>query len=443
MKEPHDPRELFQRLLVGGRWLLLAAELVAALFLLPSTLLGPISGPVLALFFIYSAASLVAVRQAVIQRSSVRGLLALDLLWITFAAYHTGGSGSPFLGLAYLVILAGALFYNLPGGLTLGIASALLAVGLARFSPSGNWADLWPDLRNLAFYYVLVGGFTGYLAGTLKAWFLRYQRSQSEIQEREVQEVLRRREMELARNIQQAALPTTPPRIPGLDIAVRLEFAREVGGDFCLFLPDGERIALVVGDVSGKGTPAALVSTTIAYLLPALWPSLGPPEAICTLNRALRERLPAAAFVTMVVAEVDLEAETMRLWNAGHPAPLLWRAPEARVMEAEVFNPVLGVLPGCECHPKSWPFQIGDLLLLYSDGLTEAQNADGEQFTDERVRAVLAQHAHGSAAEVAEALAAAVRNWGSLSDDLTLVVCKRVPDPAPAGSASVDNEAPR
>lgn len=432
------PEELlgtFQSVLVAGRWLLMGAETAATGLLMATADLGPGAIPALALLFGYNALSLVVVHRIPIRRVPVPWLLALDVLFLAVAAHHTGGSGSPFLGQYYLIILAAALFYGLAGGLVLGTVSALASAVLVPLSPTGSWGELWQDLRNLAVYYVIIGGFTGYLVDRLRTWFARYQESQAEIRKQELQAEVAHRELELARAMQNASLPAIPPRVPGLDIEARLEFAREVGGDFYLFLMEGERVGLVVGDVSGKGVPAALISTTVAHLLPTLQPLKDPALALRRLNQDLTQRLPTNAFVSLVLAEVDTGAGSLRTWSAGHPPALLWRAGEGRVVQAEGHNPLLGIFPEYHCHPEDWPLETGDVLLLYSDGLIEASNAQDEQYGVERAAEVLRQNTNRSAEGIADALVSAVRQWGDLSDDLTLLICKRVAErPPPRGS---------
>jgi serine phosphatase RsbU (regulator of sigma subunit) len=423
---PEDLREVFRQQLVAGRWLLLIAAVAVSLLLFLSGELSSLALRTLGLFFVYGVITPILVQRWQLSRLPVRALLALDMLWIALAAYYTGGASSPFLGLYYLTILAAALLYNLPGGLVVGITATLFAVLVGHLQHTGSGLEFWLDLRNLAFYYVLVGGFTGFLVGRSKDWMRRFQESQAHLLARKVRDESERRELELARKFQEAALPTTAPQVPGMEIAVRMEYAGEVGGDFYLYLPGQERFGLVVGDVSGKGISAALLSTTIAYLLPGFFPLADPTQALLSLNAALRERLPPHAFVTLVLAIIDQAAGKLYLWSAGHPPALLWDASEGSVREAQVYNPVLGILPAVQCHPEEWSLETGDVLVLFSDGLVEVQNAERDLFRSSRAADVLASNAGRAAGEIADALVEAGKAWGPLSDDLTLVVCKRL-----------------
>jgi serine phosphatase RsbU (regulator of sigma subunit) len=145
------------------------------------------------------------------------------------------------------------------------------------------------------------------------------------------------------------------------------------------------------------------------------------------LNQDLTERLPDQAFVTLTLVLADLSRGRVCVWSAGHPPALLWRAGGAEVVETRVQSPLLGVFPTWEGCAEELPMETGDVLLLYSDGLIETRNARGEEFDLSRAASVLAQHAHESAEEILDALTEAVNRWGTPADDLTILVCRRVP----------------
>ncbi|HEU4752152.1 MAG TPA: PP2C family protein-serine/threonine phosphatase, partial [Armatimonadota bacterium] len=275
--------------------------------------------------------------------------------------------------------------------------------------------------------------FAGFLSERLRLWHRRYQAGRDEARERELEDRIAEREFQLARAMQRAAMPSVPPAIPGLELAVRSRFARQVSGDFYMFLPDEKSVGVIIGDVSGKGLPAALVSTSIGHLLPWLHPLRSPGNALKNLNRDLLDRLPTESFVSLTLINLDLARGCVTLWNCGHPPPLLWRAREQRLVEGTLFNPVLGIFAGWEGHPERWDCEPGDVLLLCTDGLLEVRNADGEQFEAQRAGATLAEHAALPAEEIADALLRAAESWGTLTDDVTLVVCKRVPVAPGAG----------
>lgn len=424
--------ETFQRPLIGGRWLLVAAETLESLLVVFGEPLRRGALPALGLMFLYNVCSLLLVHLVPIRRLPLYGLLALDMLFVALAAYQTHGSSSPFLGQFYLIIFASALMYGGAGAIIVSLGAAAITTFLAFAHPEG----LLEDLRDLIPYFLITGAFSGFLVERVKSWFRSYQMSETEAREREreaqaerqrreVEAEGRRRELTLAREMQQAALPAAPFSLPDLDLAARAEFAREVGGDFYLFIPHGPRLGLVIGDVCGKGMPAALAATSIGHLLPWLRPLEDPQQALSDLNQDLAERLPESSFVTLALAEIEPATGRLRLWNAGHPSALLWREAEQRVVEISAPGPLLGILPSWEGEPEERTLEPGDVLLLYTDGLVETRTEVGELFGTERLSRALAVAARRPAGEIAEALIRSVEDWGAPTDDLTLVVCKR------------------
>jgi hypothetical protein len=427
--EPQQLLDTFRGPIVGGRWLLVVAATVESGLLAVDY---PASRAVLTALLVYNLASLVLVHWLPVRRIPILALLGLDLLFIAMVAMQTGGSESLILGQCYLVIYAGALFYGLIGGLSVGALSALTVVLLIAREAGPEWLDV----RLRAPYFIIAGAFAGYLSESLRTWYRRYRASRDDAAARELDDRLAEREFQLARAMQKAAMPSIPRSHPGLDVAARALFARRVSGDFYFFLPDERRLGVVIGDVSGKGLPAALVSTSIGHLLPWLRPLVNPGEALRNLNRDLLDRVPAESFASLVLVEADFPHHELRLWNAGHPPPLLWRASERRVLEGKVFNPILGVFPCWEGEPECWPFEPGDVLLLCTDGLLEVRNQAREEFQTRGAARVLAETASESADDIAAAVLRAAESWGELSDDVTVVVCKRTPFPAYDAAAS-------
>jgi hypothetical protein len=424
--EPESLLESFQGLLIGGRWLLVGAELVQILLLLGTVSFDRPWLLSLALLFLHNAVSLCVLHRVPIRRVPVLGILSLDLVFVAVLAQQTGGPRSPFLGQCYLIIFAAALFYGIEGGLLVALISSLVAAALVAVGPVGRW----DDLRGLVPYFVLAGCFTGYLVGRLQTTVRMYRESLAAASERKIQERVAQRELTVARLIQKAVLPGGPPQAPGLAIAVRSQPASQVGGDFHLFLSENDRTGLVIGDASGKGIPAALIATSVAHLLPWLAPLEDPRRALSALNRDLLDHLPTDAFVTLTLAEVDPSANCLRLFTAGHPPALICR-PDAAVVESSLHNQLLGIFPSWHCEPEEHVFEPGDVLALYSDGLVEARGAGGEMFGAARVMEALARSAPLSVEEIADSLLRAANEWGPPTDDLTLIICKRLPGTPP------------
>jgi len=223
-----------------------------------------------------------------------------------------------------------------------------------------------------------------------------------------------------------AVLPSNSPTMPGLDIAARVEFAREVGGDFYLYLVEGNRLGIVVGDVSGKGFGPALVSTSIVNMLPLMHPLNRPLAALVDLNREMTERMPDDTFVTLSMVEISTESSDIHLWNAGHPPVLIYRTRLRKAVASRNFNPGLGFLADWQGSVEAADLDVGDVLLVYTDGLIEARGPSREQFEEARTIEVLEKNAHRTACEIADELIQALNLWGEVTDDLTVLVVKRV-----------------
>ena len=216
-------------------------------------------------------------------------------------------------------------------------------------------------------------------------------------------------ELRIAREIQKSLLPVQPPRMPGLDMADLCEPAREVGGDYYDFFDLGPRqLGVLIADVSGKGTSAALYMAELKGLMLALsHTERSPRRLLIDVNRRLAEHLDNRSFITMTYAVIDLEARTLTCARAGH-TPLI----VVSGGRSEVVMPggmVLGLrLPGAsgrfeellEEHTR--PIHPGDVIVLYTDGITEAMDAAGELFGDAALARVVESQHHLDAAGIRE-----------------------------------------
>jgi serine phosphatase RsbU (regulator of sigma subunit) len=188
------------------------------------------------------------------------------------------------------------------------------------------------------------------------------------------------RELEIAHTIQESILPEGIPDLPGWRIAVHWQPAQAVGGDFydVLPYPDGG-LGLLMADVSGKGVPAALVMATTCSTLRAIARSDMPPGAILEqVNHLILPNIPPNMFVTCLYGILDPASGNLRFANAGHNLPIMSSVDGVRELRATGMP--LGLLPGITYEEKSIQFQPGDKLLLYTDGITEAHNNQGEMF---------------------------------------------------------------
>jgi sigma-B regulation protein RsbU (phosphoserine phosphatase) len=198
-------------------------------------------------------------------------------------------------------------------------------------------------------------------------------------------------DLDTAREIQRQLLPTGAREVPGLDLAAGYCSARELGGDFYDFLPYGKgRLALVLGDVSGKGTAAALfASLAIGIMREHVVEHPCPPaEMLAMLNRRLHAARLDARFIALVFGVYDAGTRRLTLANAGGPYPLLVRA--GVVQEIRIGGVPLGLFPEIEYEETSVELQVGDIVLFASDGIHESENANKEEFGQELLAALLA-----------------------------------------------------
>ncbi len=236
-------------------------------------------------------------------------------------------------------------------------------------------------------------------------------------------------ELKIARAIQMSFLPKKFPPFPErreMDIYATLIPAREVGGDlYDFFLLDGDHLFFSIGDVSGKGVPAALFMAVTKTLMKGMADrDLAPSALLEAVNGELCRENETSMFVTIFCGVLDLKSGRLSCTAAGHPAPLLIRAgkdPEPLVI-GQGF--LLGALEGVTYRTTEIVLAPGDNLLLYTDGVTEAQNGNREFYGEARLRRVAAVHAAGGTASLVDAVVADVRSFAGDApqyDDITLL----------------------
>jgi PAS domain S-box-containing protein len=245
---------------------------------------------------------------------------------------------------------------------------------------------------------------------------------QEEAQERQRIE----QELRVARLIQQTLLPKSLPELEGHQIAVYYQPAREVGGDFydSFELQDG-RLGLLVGDVSGKGVPAAIVMAITRTMLRAAYRLGSPGEILEQANNILYPEIPPNMFVTCLVALLDTRTGWLQYANAGHDLPYLRHADG--VNELRATGMPLGLMPNMSYEQKEITLKPGESLLLYSDGLVEAHDPRREMFGFPRMRGFVGAHP-GGATLIDFLLAELERFTGEdweQEDDITLLTLQR------------------
>jgi serine phosphatase RsbU (regulator of sigma subunit)/HAMP domain-containing protein len=242
-------------------------------------------------------------------------------------------------------------------------------------------------------------------------------------------------EHELAEIIQRSLLPPAHVRLPGVTVAGRYLASHEVGGDFYAVLPlPDRRIGLAVADVTGKGIPAATLSARARYLLEAFAGEGREPDAVLArLNRVLAVD-GEGKYMSLFYGVLDPRGGRLVFANAGHHPPLLLRAGSPAPTPLEVPGLLLGVDAGTSYETAEVDVRPGDLLLLFTDGVTEARNRDGKQFGEQGIAAVLQRFGHASPEELTDRVMEAVAAWSGPdpADDQTAVVAQLERTPAPA-----------
>lgn len=237
-----------------------------------------------------------------------------------------------------------------------------------------------------------------------------------------------REDLATARQIQRQLMPKTTPWVPGLQIGVAFEPARDLGGDFYDFLDAGEgTVAFAVGDVAGKATAAALYGSFAVGLLREHFAQRKPPPGLmlCGLNDRLRQLGIDNRFLAMLYAVYDSREKRLALANSGLPLPYLVRSGEAR--RIQVVGTPLGLLPGRRYEEAELRLEVGDVLVIATDGIEESHDARGRELGGERVAAALAELADAGARDIAHAVLELGRRHTGPSeawDDRTVLALK-------------------
>jgi len=261
------------------------------------------------------------------------------------------------------------------------------------------------------------------------AQLVRQQQQQAQERERIEQE------LRVARLIQQTLLPKEVPDLEGYKLAAYYQPAREVGGDFYDFLKlDDEHLGLVVGDVTDKGVPAAIVMATTRTMLRASAQRLDSPgEVLKRVNDVIVRDIPPNMFITCLYAILNLESGLLRYANAGHDLPYRRRSSSKSnnggggAEELRARGMPLGLLPGMSYEEKEIVLDRGDSVLFYSDGLVEAHDPHRQMFGFPRLQGLVGAHPGGATLVdfLLEELARFVGDSWEQEDDITLVTLQR------------------
>ena len=246
----------------------------------------------------------------------------------------------------------------------------------------------------------------------------------------EAAERIHSRELSQAADIQRGLLPRCAPVVTGLELAGYNLPCRTVGGDYFDYLPYGDgQLALLVGDVAGKGMPAALLMASLQAHAQALTESGGEVRnVVAKLNKAVTSRSPGNRFITFFLAVFDPGTSMLTYCNAGHNPPMLIRA-DGSIERLEEGGLVLGIFAGAAFEQKTTRFDIGDTLILYSDGVVEACPANTEEeFGEERLVRIVGESCTLDLQRVIERVMEELKTWsgdGSYADDVTIMLARR------------------
>lgn len=251
------------------------------------------------------------------------------------------------------------------------------------------------------------------------------------LNEVEQAERLMAKELSQAGEIQRRLLPASAPTVPGMDLAGYNVPCRTVGGDyFDFFEMSGGKVALVVGDVAGKGMPAAMLMSSLQARLQILVETdENPASIVARLNKSISGNCPDNRFITFFLAIVDPATGEIRYCNAGHNPPLLVRA-SGLTEKLEGGGIILGILPIAQYSEHRTTIQGGDTLVLFSDGVSEAMpNGSDEEFGEMRISMAILNRASQSSQRLIEGVIEDLQIWcagAPYSDDVTLLVAKKL-----------------
>lgn len=232
-------------------------------------------------------------------------------------------------------------------------------------------------------------------------------------------------EFAAARDIQQGLLPKQLPRIPGYDLSGMWQPARLVGGDYFDVLVLSETHAvLCIADVVGKGMPAALLMSNVQAATRAIASRTSQPKELCAqVNRIVCDNTSADRFITFFCGLLDVVGRRLAYTNAGHNPPLLLRR-DGSLVHLQNGGTALGIVPDWKYEQGEVSLAAGDRLVLFTDGVTEARNPEGEEFGETRLVEFLTRHRHFDAAQLQKQVFEAIGDFsrGDLQDDATLIV---------------------
>jgi sigma-B regulation protein RsbU (phosphoserine phosphatase) len=236
-------------------------------------------------------------------------------------------------------------------------------------------------------------------------------------------------QMQMAKDVQSGLLPSEPPDIPGYDIAGICIPTFDIGGDYYDFISlDNENLALVIADVSGDGIPAALIMASFrAMLRNQLKINTNPAQVMNVLNQLIPEVSRKRDFITAFYGKLNFASNTFNYVNCGHNPPILLKA-ERQIIQLEEGGPSLNIIKDIKFNSDSVMLCSGDIIIFYTDGVTEIFGKDSKEFGLERLKEVILLSQKFTANDIIKNIVKSTKNFSESKmyrDDFTLVVLKR------------------
>lgn len=404
---------------------LVRAALIVALLLSTSGLVRQTPAPlrlaaIIAMVFtlVHLLMRLLKLRMPLQRQLSV----GIDLFLITAGIISWPNLSVRLFQIYYIVVIYAAIWFKWRGAVMAAVLAILAYVTalLLMFQMQITVSEILLELgaQNAA-ALVLIAVVAGYLLAANER-----ERARGDRREHEVQ---------LARFMQREMLPDDLPQIEGYELAVRLEVAREVSGDLYGFLPVSEETLLVwVADVAGKGVHGMMhVSMLYSHLRAAAQEGLSPAAIAERVNRGVYDAMQPSSFASVFIAQLQLRTGRLTFTNCGHPPPMLLPGGRADdIVRLTTGTPLVGVTTTPHYMQFNTRMQPGDVLVITTDGVQEARNAEGEMFEDVGLRAALEQVGGATAVEIATGIVRAVRDFSGreLRDDAIVAVVRRVPE---------------
>lgn len=254
----------------------------------------------------------------------------------------------------------------------------------------------------------------------------------AKLQEQRIEKELLDKELEVARTIQSGFWPKEIPNIPNYRVAGCSKPAKTVGGDYFDYIniPNTNKWGFTVADVTGKGVPASLLMATMrASLRSHVENNSSVSDSVNKVNRLIFEDSPVDKFITAVYGELDIEKHTFNYVNAGHNNPYLLDVNQHKLEKLNVGGVMLGIMDPVDLKSYSLNLDAGHKLILFSDGIPEARNKEGEFFTDEAFEHWLLEHKFLSPSQMMMNLLKTIESFAqgqAQSDDITLIIIERV-----------------